>query len=278
MSNLDKIISCSVVDKIIYVDNSDSNQNFFIEECSKVKYINLNENLGIATAQNVGLEVSILNDNSNAVVLFDQDSILDSLLLESLYRDFSVLIDLAGSELAAMGPTIIDSFSGKVNFSLAGYMKNINYHSCYEVKREIIASGKVINKIALLEVGLMEEELFIDGVDHEWCWRAISKGYKIYVSKNSSMVHTVGDARKKIGPLTLRVSSPIRMYYQFRNYFSLSPRQYVPFYWKLRNFVGYGIKFIVFGFLVKDSEERRQYMLKGLKHGISKKVGKYRSS
>lgn len=275
VSNLNKIINCPVVDNIFYVDNSELNSSLFQGDNLKVKYIPLNGNYGIAKAQNIGLEMSLSNTNSNAVVMFDQDSILDSPLLESLYKDYCNLSELVGCNLAAMGPNIIDSFSDKEETAVFSRFRNGKSYPGYELKREIIASGKVINKSALLEVGYMEEELFIDGVDHEWCWRANSKGYKVFISKTSSMVHTVGDSRKKIGPVTLRVSSPIRMYYQFRNYFTLASRNYVPFYWKFRNLIGYCMKFVVFGFLVNDRKERMGYILKGIKHGLGKKVGKY---
>ena len=36
----------------------------------------------------------------------------------------------------------------------------------------------IINNNIILDVGLMDESLFIDWVDFEWCWRAKSKGYK----------------------------------------------------------------------------------------------------
>ncbi|MCS6175145.1 glycosyltransferase family 2 protein [Shewanella baltica] len=275
ISNLKKIIDSPIVGNVFYIDNSNSTSTLFNQFNEKVKYVPLKENYGIAKAQNVGLKMSLSSNNSDVVVMFDQDSILTSQLLESLYSDYCNLSSLVGCKLAAMGPNIIDSFSGKEDSVLFSFSKKQNIHSDYEIKREIIASGKVINKKALLDVGFMEEELFIDGVDHEWCWRASSKGYQVYISKYNSMVHTVGDARKKIGPLTLRVSSPIRMYYQYRNYFALVSRGYVPFYWKLRNLVGYFMKFIVFGFLVKDSKVRRRYMLIGLKDGVCKVVGKY---
>ncbi|WP_429191125.1 glycosyltransferase family 2 protein [Aeromonas veronii] len=272
--NLKRIVDCDFINKIIYVDNSSESFSGFVFSDPKVHYIPLNQNFGIAHAQNVGIKISLVSEKSFAVVLFDQDSILDADLLGRLFDDYIVLHRTVGDRLAAIGPQIIDSFSGKKELSLGGVFKKEDNKQGFVVKREIIASGKVINKNVVLDIGLMDDSLFIDGVDHEWCWRAKSKGYEIYMSNNVSMVHTVGDARLKFLFITLRVASPVRMYYQVRNFFILFSRGYVPLYWKLRNSIGYFIKFIVFGFFTEDFQDRRKYMIQGFKDGLLRRTGK----
>ena len=37
---------------------------------------------------------------------------------------------------------------------------------------ELMSSTSLIPIEMFSKVGLLEETLFIDGVDHEWCWRA----------------------------------------------------------------------------------------------------------
>mgnify|MGYP002888735411 CR=1 FL=1 len=56
----------------------------------------------------------------------------------------------------------------------------------------IITSGSIIPVKVLQNVGLMDETLFIDYIDYEWCLRAIHKGYQIYLS-DSKMRHNMGD-------------------------------------------------------------------------------------
>ncbi|MCR9389654.1 glycosyltransferase family 2 protein [Vibrio alginolyticus] len=273
-ANIEKVLRCKFVSKIICVDNSSDPDFNFSKLNEKVHYIPLNDNFGIAHAQNIGIQESLVNKASKAVVLFDQDSILEESLLNSLFSDYLQLEQLFGDKLAAVGPKIIDSFSGKADLSVKDICANQAIEGKYIKKREIIASGKVINKSALADIGLMETGLFIDGVDHEWCWRANNMGYLIYMSNNSVMTHTVGDARINLKLVNLRVASPIRMYYQFRNFIVLLPRGYVPLYWKVRNIIGYFGKFFVFGFLSKDRQLRRKFMLKGLKDGLMRKMGK----
>jgi len=45
----------------------------------------------------------------------------------------------------------------------------------------------------------MNEDLFIDWVDFEWCWRARKKGYKIIGNANVVITHQLGDAAVTIG-------------------------------------------------------------------------------
>ena len=52
-----------------------------------------------------------------------------------------------------------------------------------------ISSGSLIRKEVFEEVGLMNEDLFIDFVDNELCWRAKFFGYKIFISSRAKMNH-----------------------------------------------------------------------------------------
>ena len=89
---------------------------------------------------------------------------------------------------------------------------------------QAIASGKVIRLSALEQVGLMMEELFIDWVDIEWCWRARSSGYQIIGSANVVIDHTLGDESRNLGYREVNLRSPTRHYYITRNAFALAFR------------------------------------------------------
>ncbi|HFP9739483.1 TPA: glycosyltransferase family 2 protein, partial [Escherichia coli] len=73
--------------------------------------------------------------------------------------------------------------------------RDIQIFEGFSLTKQIIASGKLINLEVLDQVGFMEDDLFIDGVDHEWCWRAGRLGYKIAIIENAIMKHRLGDAR-----------------------------------------------------------------------------------
>lgn len=55
--------------------------------------------------------------------------------------------------------------------------------------------------------------IFIDGVDHEWCWRAKAKNQMIAIAEKVEMVHQLADKRSMFAGLTYIVDSSVRLYY-----------------------------------------------------------------
>lgn len=267
LNNIKLIHNNDIINEIVLVDNSDERNTILSNSgINKVKYIFNNGNLGIAAAQNLGIQSLV---EVEYVVLFDQDSELYNYNFESMLEAFNS----CQIKLACLGPRVIDSFSNKKVKPFV--QKEKETLGDITLCSQIIASGKMIKLAVLEEVGLFESELFIDGVDHEWCWRSINKGYSIGINENVSMIHTLGDDRFKFFGLTFKVASPIRTYYQFRNILLLSRRDYVPLYWKIRNIISMFVRFIVFGLIHKNSAPYRGYMIRGIIDGIKGKFGAY---
>ncbi len=98
----------------------------------------------------------------------------------------------------------------------------------------VITSGSLVNLHLFDKVGGFDEALFIDEVDLEYCYRAISKGYEIRKFKDVFLQHSLGKVAQfrslksfKITPRTLH--SPLRVYYMIRNYLyvaKLYPNQF----------------------------------------------------
>ena len=87
---------------------------------------------------------------------------------------------------------------------------------------QAIASGKVIKLSTLQDIGTMDEDLFIDWVDLEWCWlRARHRGYQVIGSGDVEVKHSLGDTSRNIGYREVNLRSPLRHYYITRNAFSL---------------------------------------------------------
>ena len=267
INNIKKISKLDIVNEIIVVDNSLVDNEIIIDN---VIYIPLFNNCGIAKAQNIGIQHSCNNSITDAILLFDQDSVIESDMVEILYSDFNKYKNKY-KNIAAIGPLTIDSFSNKKE--IPKFNKMVDSLNLLIVK-EIIASGKLINKEIISDVGFMNEELFIDGVDHEWCWRANNKNYNILLSLNAKMIHTVGDSRINLPFISLRVSSPIRMYYQYRNFFLLINGKQTPLFWKIRNSIGYILKLFVFTLFVSDKKERFYFIKKGIIDGFNGKKGR----
>jgi rhamnosyltransferase len=118
------------------------------------------------------------------------------------------------------GPLFIDAHTGKVQFfvkkGLIGFKKIYPKTGKHEVL-QLIASGTIINAKFIPEIGLMKEELFIDWVDMEWCWRAVKKGYKIIGNADVVIKHFHGEKSKKFLTKNITLKSCIRNYYTIRN-------------------------------------------------------------
>lgn len=233
-------------------------------------YVHFPANIGIAAAQNRGLEY-LISIGVDYALVFDQDSQIS----ESLIAQMQVALmdaQTCFSDVAAIGPTIVCEFNDKVmqpRFHRA-LAKNDKVASV----RQIIASGMLISLAAYKVIGPKDESLFIDGVDHEWCWRARNKGFSICQSLTATMQHRLGDARLKIAGIEVKQGAPVRLYYQARNLVTLSRKDYVPLYWKCRNWLALPLRWYVNRFRFDSGHIRSRYLLRGLKDGFAGKSGK----
>lgn len=265
INNLIKMFDESVW-QLVLVDNTPHSCNALIE--GNVEYLHFPENVGIARAQNLGLQ-TLFDKHVDYAFLLDQDSQFTSEIASTLLMQFKELRDV--EPIAAIGPSIHCQFSNSVE---EGALQKGKYHSSnIKEVHQIIASGMLVSKEAFQAVGEKEERLFIDGVDHEWCWRAKSKGMKVFKSLSACMPHKQGDSRVTIMGVTFKQGSPIRLYYQFRNILTLVKRGYVPFYWKCRHVLAIPLRYLVNRYCFEQGKLRGYYMRKGLADGVCKKVG-----
>jgi len=259
-------------EEVVIVDNSPTPHDF-TKVIKHYHYIHLADNSGIAHAHNAGL-LYLLKAGCEYAILFDQDSLIPSDMVFNL----SSLLKASNKikqNVVAIGPRIRCSFSDKkVNSKI---QKEVFEYDDLVGVTQIIASGMMIDLSALDQIGLKDESLFIDGVDHEWCWRARSMGFDIAKAKNVEMVHRLGDSRSKFIGVTYKVGAPIRLYYQFRNILLLSRRPYVPTYWKVRCLFFMPIRLFLNSVMQKNRLKRLGFMLQGIIDGVLGRKGPYKS-
>ena len=268
----EKLISsvCAQVDVVSVIDNTRVPYHFQLPKAN-IHYHHFPNNIGIAAAQNIGLR-DLKSAGCDYGLLLDQDSHIDN---DFVFRISSLLVasKVEKRPLVAIGPRIICSFSEKsvkprVQREIAVYEELV----CVT---QIISSVMMIDLAEIDMIGYKEEGLFIDGVDHEWCWRAKTKNLMVAIAENVEMVHRLGDSRSKFAGITYKVGSPIRLYYQFRNVLLLARRGYVPWYWKARNILVLPIRFFANALLQEKRLIRIKYMLCGLWDGVCKKQGAF---
>lgn len=262
------------VDEICIVDNSPINNFSHIERFKKVHYIALMDNVGIATAQNKGIDY-LKTKNYRYVLFSDQDSIVEDDLVRKLFQNLESLKN-AGIQIATVGTRAINRSTGlpyKAKSKEFAQIKKGVYGNesllteCYSVR----SSVSLTPMTSLSTNGGFDESLFIDGVDDEWCWRAWHKcGLRTFIVEDAKISHMLGTGDRYIGWKRISVNSSFRLYYQYRNFIWLSKRDYIPKFWKRKNFIKYIIKFFYYPIMVKPRRKNFISILLGIKDGLLK--------
>jgi rhamnosyltransferase len=276
----------SQVSKLYIVDNGSSNYSpawlAHIKEIAggEVHLLHQAENLGIGAAHNIGIKSSI-DHGAKYILLLDQDSQVDSKMVRRL-RDTYVNLNESGNKVAALGPQYCDEKNGSlsrfVKVGMLGFVqRGFDEGANYVEADFIISSGALIPVTALDQIGLMDESLFIDHVDTEWCFRAKSKGFKIFGVSGAVMTHSLGEQRREIWLLRKRTVSfhkPFRYYYIYRNSVLLCRRRYMPFNWKLADASRCIKMAILFGLLAENRLACLKMMWLGMVDGLNGVIGK----
>ena len=271
--DLCQVLSNSDITTVL-IDNSDIDKIEFTEisKISKIHIINLFDNFGIAKAQNIGINYA-LTQNADAIIFFDQDSQIDSSFLSNL------IAPLSNENISICAPVFID-FDSEIQLPVISINKFglISYSNNFQKKLDnkiVISSGLIVKSEIFNLVGLMNEEYFIDYVDTDFCFRCFARNIKINVVPNAVMKHPVGDKMVKIFDFYFFIHNPQRVYYQIRNCFLFSSKNYVPLLFRLREIISLAFhQFFLMCFYYKN----RLYYLKafyyGFLHGLIGKSGK----
>lgn len=260
-----RVIKQSVNFDVCYVIDNSSFTSEELVSFSGCKYYPLLENLGIAEAQNVAIR-KILEDevssDDDLIYFFDQDSIYDENLIKSLKSHFLNLY-LKDQKNRVVGPCYVSD--DEVNIE--------NSSTEYQTKLSIISSGTVTNVLTLKQCGLMMSQLFIDCVDHEWCWRVDKMGFKINQISSLRMSHKIGDGNLYFLGLSFNICGNVRCYYQFRNWVYLLSRNKVPSKIILRSFILVCLRYLAYT-LSHDGLNKSWYCLLGMKDGLFGRLGR----
>ncbi|MGP2657643.1 glycosyltransferase family 2 protein [Malaciobacter sp. WC5094] len=256
-------------DLVIVCNNSKYDIQF---DDKKVKIFNFRDNLGIAKAQSVGMKWAFEN-NADFILQMDQDSIPSDNLVKSLFNCYEDLTN-KGYKIGLVGPQDYDKDTKEHSMSIINKEKNIK-NTNYSIVPDTLSSGSLISKDIYELIGEMDNDLFIDIVDFEYCWRIRAKEYLIIKNKDALLGHKLGYGKKKIyGVFNINLGSPFRHYYQFRNILMMMNRDYVSNYWKISQFIKLCIKFVFYPLGLKDGRERFRFMILGIKDYFKNKKGK----
>jgi rhamnosyltransferase len=250
------------------------------EICGVLALRRLDTNKGIGAAQNQG--VALARGMGCRYVLFlDQDSVPQADMVKSLSHTLERLRS-EGHKVACVGPRVRFPGSGDLSvFARPGWIRQ-RRTPCRDVEMAIecdflISSGSLIPLDVIDVVGGMEEDLFIDQVDTEWCFRARSKGYCVYGACGAILEHSLGETIHRIWMgrwRRLPRHKPLRYYYIFRNTLLLSGRSYVSVRWILSQVKWLTALFLAYGLFAWPRTGELPMMVKGIVHGIRGVTGK----
>jgi rhamnosyltransferase len=239
-----------------------------------VELLVLTENLGLAAALNAGITAARAKPGVTHVLLMDQDSLPEPGMVAALKATLDRQSQHA--RVAAVGTRFHDPREGvDAPFVRIRFPVNRQLHcsgGCDDVACDfLITSGSLIPLEALDEIGGMDESLFIDNVDLEWCFRAVSKGYALSGACAARMLHHHGATRHRVPgvPRGVVVHTPRRLFYMMRNRVLLYRRAYTPRRWIAQDVPRLVVKFLLFALLIAPRRKNLRCMLAGLRAGIA---------
>ncbi|WP_244847099.1 glycosyltransferase family 2 protein [Caballeronia sp. SL2Y3] len=264
----------------VVVDNtplSDLNGDVAAKLHSGVVYVANGANVGIATAINQGV-AELQKRGHDAAILFDQDSSVTESLIDELYRalDASRRLD---AKVALVGPAYEDPrLRGVAPFVRFGYFRLQRVEPAGNSPIDVdflISSGSCINLRLWDEIGPMDDGLFIDFVDTEWCMRARTRGYRLLGLPWVRMVHELGEAPVRVLGRNYPMHSPLRHYYLFRNAIYLLRRRDVPLTWKTTEAVKLPFRLLIYAFFIPDGSRHVRMSARGIRDGWAKRMGPF---
>ncbi len=269
-NRLAKVWPCVVVDNTETVSTSEA-----LGLDRRIDYVANGANLGIATALNQGVE-RLIEAGCTAALLFDQDSEPSSELLVELPRTLAAE-RMTNHRVALVGPAYEDArLGGVAPFVRFGYLKlqRVQPDGVKPIDVDfLITSGSCVNLETWRDIGPMDDALFIDFVDLEWCVRARAKGYSVLGAPALRLKHELGGEPVKFFGRSYPGHSAVRHYYLFRNAIALIRRSYVPWSWKSTELVKMPVRLAIYALFMQPRMAHLRLSLLGIWHGLSGRSG-----
>jgi rhamnosyltransferase len=236
-------------------------------------------NSGIAAALNAGIAVALASAERPAFILtMDQDSLLDGGYVAAL-EESALAAEQAGVRVGMVAPASIRGLPTR----RAGVVNGV------QLGGEPIQSGLLLPVSVIEELGTLQSDLFIDGVDTEYFLRTQSAGFKTVIAPKAALGHSLGtmtqarlfgtDLALRGRPVRVRTAASWRYYYLFRNRILLARkygRQHL--WWAIKGFLADYRHLAIVTLLAPNRWERLSSAMAGIADGIAGRAGKRRVS
>lgn len=209
-ATIENMLSYNFSVEVVYaIDNTEKPSEEFEEELKKIHnciYIKDNKNEGIAKRLNEACEMARRN-GYEWLLTMDQDSSFSKSVFTT-YLTYAQ--NFPKEDVAVFAVNYMPEFITKQN-------KPVQVLST-------ITSGSIVSLDLNKRIGKYNEDLFIDLVDAEYCYRANALKYKIILFTDIVLNHRIGFIQYGRSLKTLKLTprilhNPIRIYYIVRNCF-----------------------------------------------------------
>ncbi len=251
----------NVCENVIVCDNTPGGADFS-KRINGFIYLGNGTNRGLGAALNEGI-LSAKENGSTVAVLFDQDSSPTCELIQKLCGKLTSL----RSDTTCIGPVLIDDQSGSIA------RINSNNTNALDYCPALPTSGMTFKLNAVDQHCLFTDDLFVDWVDHEWCYRMASKGWRFARDLETRMVHRLGEREAHFFWKRFFVPTPFRHYFQVRDAVALLRRKYVPMHAKWRILTTIPARLVLYPLILDKGLERMRWMLMGFSAALRREKG-----
>ncbi|MBF4561684.1 glycosyltransferase [Microbacterium sp. VKM Ac-2870] len=176
------------VGRVYVVNNSPDEHSArilaFAAERDDVVVLDQAGNVGVATGFNAGIRAA-LAAGFDDVWIFDQDSRVTPGSLRQLL-EARVAREASGELVGVVGPALRSNATGIIYARESG--------TGARGAEVLISSGSLFSRALLDAIGLHDQPLFIDYVDHDICLRARARGFRNLKVYDAILDHSFGDA------------------------------------------------------------------------------------
>jgi rhamnosyltransferase len=260
------------VKRTIVVDNSGNGvieaNISSLSQSANIQLIENSTNVGVATALNQGVRTA-LRQSFKWVLTMDQDTMPSKRMIEFLCNSFA----------AYPKPETIAVIGSAYEGMRGGGGDN---PSKYVAERTVITAGSLTSVAAFEKAGGFREDLFIDGVDEDFCLRVRRAGYAVLRATEVGMEQSIGAqtrARFIWRGVGISNHSAVRHYYMTRNRWILMANHLLfDWRWVVQQLI-VQMKMVAFVLLFESNKLKKMCaMLLGFFHSISGRRGKLSTS
>ena len=222
------------------------------------------KNVGVAKALNQGIGYAE-KLGAEWVVTFDQDTVISNVFLQEILHECKK--ELECEDIGVIGVNYLNENNQQLGLQLPS-------HPPLRELTDVITSGCITSIKGFKAIGGFQNELFIDMVDCEYCFRLRKNGYRVLIYTKHLMSHSLGNLEviTILGRnINLFNHSPFRRYFIFRNTIYMLKKYFLfDTKWCLRVIIfNYLPKlFIKACLLEKRKKENFKWIIKGIRDGI----------